>query len=707
MKTTPAPKPTLAILGKRNLELGPFSAEHGPEDAAGPWTHWRMRTDEDGTAWLLFDKKDSSANTLSEEVLTELNAILEKLEHETPWGVVIRSAKPGGFIAGADIAQFRGVTDTAQIEALLTRGHAVLDRLDKLPCVTVAVIHGYCLGGGLEVALACDYRIAIDDASFGFPEVQLGLHPGLGGTVRLPRLINPLQAMTMMLTGRSERARRARALRLVDAVTQERHVRAAVRAAVSGEIIRAKQGVVGTLLNSNPGRRLLAQRMSSEVAKRAPRMHYPAPYALIDMWVEHGGNAEAMQNAEISSFAKLLVSDTAQNLVRVFFLRENLKNLADGKWSGSRVHVVGAGTMGGDIAAWCAWNGYVVTLGDTSQNAIGGAIKRAAELYGKIGRDNSLRVRDSLDRLIPDLKGDGISGADLIIEAVPENLELKRKIFAGIEPKMKPSAILATNTSSIPLEQLREGSPRPERLVGIHFFNPVSRMQLVEVVSHDQVAADVLADARAFLGRIDRLPAPVKSAPGFLVNRALTPYLLEALVLLDGGMKKETIDKAAVDFGMPMGPIELADEVGLDICLHVAEMLRGSLHRDMPDAPQWLKDKVAKGELGKKTGKGLYDWKDGHAVKAHEEAAPPPDTIDRLVLPMLDACVTCLREGVVADEKIVDGAMIFATGFAPFRGGPMHYARRRGIADVRDTLKRLAEQYGPRFQPDPGWDSLQ
>jgi 3-hydroxyacyl-CoA dehydrogenase/enoyl-CoA hydratase/3-hydroxybutyryl-CoA epimerase len=707
MKTSPAPKPTLAILGKRNLELGPFSADHGPEDAAGPWIHWRMRTDEDGTAWLLFDKKDSSANTLSEEVLTELNAILERLERETPWGVVIRSAKPGGFIAGADIAQFRGVTDTAQIEALLTRGHAVLDRLDKLPCVTVAVIHGYCLGGGLEVALACDYRIAIDDASFGFPEVQLGLHPGLGGTVRLPRLINPLQAMTMMLTGRGERARRARTLRLVDAVTQERHVRAAVRAAVSGEIIRAKQGVVGTLLNSNPGRRLLAQRMSSEVAKRAPRAHYPAPYALIDMWVEHGGNAEAMQKAEISSFAKLLVSDTAQNLVRVFFLRENLKNLADGKWNESRVHVVGAGTMGGDIAAWCAWNGFVVTLGDTSQNAIGGAIKRAAELYGKIGRENSLRVRDSLDRLIPDLKGDGISGADLIIEAVPENLELKRKIFAGIEPKMKPGAILATNTSSIPLEQLREGSPRPERLVGIHFFNPVSRMQLVEVVSHDQVAADVLADARAFLGRIDRLPAPVKSAPGFLVNRALTPYLLEALVLLDGGMKKETIDKAAVDFGMPMGPIELADEVGLDICLHVAEMLRSSLHRDMPDAPQWLKDKVAKGELGKKTGKGLYDWKDGHAVKAHEEAAPPPDTIDRLVLPMLDACVTCLREGVVADEKIVDGAMIFATGFAPFRGGPMHYARTRGIADVRDALKRLAEQYGPRFQPDPGWDSLQ
>jgi len=705
MRSSHAAKPALAILGKRNLELGPFAIDAAVQEP-GPWAHWRMRTDEDGAVWLLFDKKNSSANTLSDDVLTELNAILEKLERDPPLGLVIRSAKPGGFIAGADIAQFRGVTDVAQIEATLARGHAVLDRLDRLPSVTVAVIHGYCLGGGLEVALACDYRIAIDDASFGFPEVQLGLHPGLGGTVRLPRLINPPLAMTMMLTGRSERARRARALHLVDAVTQERHVRAAVRAAVSGETIRAKQGFVGWLLNSKPARRLLAARMSSEAAKRAPRAHYPAPYALIDLWVEHGGDADAMQKAEISSFAKLLVGDTAQNLVRVFFLRDNLKNLADGNWNGRRVHVIGAGTMGGDIAAWCAWQGFVVTLGDTNQTAIGGAIKRAAELYGKIGRDNRRRVRDALDRLIPDLTGGGVAGADLIIEAVPENLELKRKIFAGIEPKMKASAILATNTSSIPLEQLRDGLPRPERLVGIHFFNPVSRMQLVEVVSHDRVAPDVLADARAFLGRIDRLPAPVKSAPGFLVNRALTPYLLEALLMLDAGMKKETIDKAAVDFGMPMGPIELADEVGLDICLHVAEMLRGSLHRDMPDAPQWLKDKVAKGELGKKTGKGLYDWKDGHAVKSHDEAAPPPDTADRLILPMLDACMTCLREGVVADETILDGAMIFATGFAPFRGGPMHYARTRGIADVREKLVGLAATYGPRFQPDPGWDSL-
>jgi len=714
---TPA-QPTLAILGKRDIELGPFAIGEMHQDE-GPWANWRLRMDAEGLAWLIFDKKDASANVLSADVFVELDAVLEKIERDRPRGLVIRSAKPGGFIAGADIAQFRGVTDTAQIEELLGRGHGVIDRLDRLSLPTIAVVHGYCLGGGLEIALACDFRIAIDDASFGFPEVLLGLHPGLGGTLRLTRLINPAQAMTMMLTGKTERARRARALRLVDAVTQERHVRTAVMSAVTGEMIPAKQGLLGWLMNAEPARGLLAARMRSEAAKKAPREHYPAPYALIDLWLAHGGNAEAMQKAEISSFAKLLVTDTAQNLVRVFFLRENLKNPPpfppphagegrEGVWHGRRVHVIGAGAMGGDIAAWCAWHGLVVSLGDTKPEPIAGAIKRAAELYGKIGRGDRRKVRDSLDRLIPDLKGEGVATADLIIEAVPENLDLKRKIFSGIAPKLKTGAILASNTSSIPLEQLREGLSRPERLVGIHFFNPVSRMQLVEVVSHDKVADAVLADARAFLGRIDRLPAPVKSAPGFLVNRALTPYLLEALVMLDAGMKKETIDKAAVDFGMPMGPIELADEVGLDICLHVAEMLRASINRAMPDPPQWLKDKVEKGELGKKTGKGLYPWHDGHAVKSREDAGPPPpDMIDRLILPMLDVCVTCLREGVVADEDIVDGALIFATGFAPFRGGPMHYARTRGIVEVRDTLKRLASKYGPRFQPDPGWDMLQ
>src|ERR1700683_4439109 len=360
MKTSPAPKPILAIIGKRDIELGPFAIDEAPQEP-GPWANWRLRTNEDGIAWLLFDKKDSSANTLSEDVLTELNAVLEKIERDHPRGLVIRSAKLSGFIAGADIAQFRGVTDPAPIASALTQGHAVLDRLDRLPLPTIAVIHGYCLGGGLEVALACDFRIAIDDASFGFPEVLLGLHPGLGGTVRLTRLISPVQAMTMMLTGKTERARRAKALGLVDAMTQERHVRAAVTSAVTGEWKRAKQGLIGSLMNTGPARGFLASRMRAEAGKRAPRAHHPAPSPLLELWVEHGGDAEAMQKAEISSFAKLLVTDTSQNLVRVFFLRENLKNLADGKWNGSRVHVGGVGTMRGHSGAWCAWNGFVVT----------------------------------------------------------------------------------------------------------------------------------------------------------------------------------------------------------------------------------------------------------------------------------------------------------------------------------------------------------
>jgi len=293
-----------------------------------------------------------------------------------------------------------------------------------------------------------------------------------------------------------------------------------------------------------------------------------------------------------------------------------------------------------------------------------------------------------------------------VIEAVPETLELKRKVYAATEPRMRPEAILATNTSSIPLEDLRAQLQRPDHLVGLHFFNPVSRMQLVEVVSHDQVSQDVLAKARAFLGRIDRLPAPVKSAPGFLVNRALTPYMLEAMVMLGQGIKKETIDTAAQSFGMPMGPVELADQVGLDICLNVAESLRARLARPMPDVSQVLRSKVEQGELGKKTGKGFYVWKNGEAVKEAGAPQPTNELTERLILPMLDVCVTCLREGIVADEDTIDGAMIFATGFAPFRGGPMHYARSRGPQNIRQELERLAGRYGDRFQPDAGWERL-
>jgi 3-hydroxyacyl-CoA dehydrogenase / enoyl-CoA hydratase / 3-hydroxybutyryl-CoA epimerase len=697
------------VLGDRVLELGPKT------DEAGPYRNFKLTHDGDGIAWLLFDRAGASANTLSADVIAELDLVLAALESQRPAGIVIRSAKQSGFIAGADVNEFRGATDPRPVETAIGRAHAVIDRLEALKIPTVAVIHGFCLGGGLEVALACQSRIAIDGARFGFPEVMLGLHPGLGGTARFTRLVNPMQAMTLMLTGRTIDARKAKSLGLVDAVTQERHVRNAVKDAVFGRLKRARPGPLNTILNFTPVRGLLASRMRAEAGKAAPREHYPAPYALIDLWEKHGGNKAAMLAAEKTSFADLMVTPTAQNLIRVFFLREQMKKLAGSgnpvAGSGnpvSHVHVIGAGAMGGDIAAWCANRGLRVTLADMKPEPIAGAIKRAADLFGKIMHKRT-DIRDALDRLIPDLDGEGVRNADLIIEAVPERLELKQKVYAGLEPNMKPGAILATNTSSIPLQDLRSTLQKPERLVGLHFFNPVSRLQLVEVVSHDGTDPQLLKEALAFVGAIDRLPLPVKSSPGFLVNRALTPYMLEAMVMLDEKIDKATIDAAAEKFGMPMGPIELADQVGLDICLDVGDMLRSKFGDSLPPTPAWLRDKVAAGDLGRKSGKGFYVWKDGKADKtsaSSSTAQPTSEMIDRLVLPMSNVCVASLREGIVDNADMVDGAMIFGTGYAPFRGGPLNYARSRGPENVASTLRALAQKFGGRFTPDAGWDSF-
>src|SRR5882672_9472485 len=689
------------VLGDRVLELGP------KPDASALYRNFKLTRDDDGIAWLLFDRDGASANTLSADVIEELDTVLAALESERPAGLVIRSAKTSGFIAGADVNEFRGAADPRLVETAIGRAHAVIDRLEAFKAPTVAVIHGFCLGGGLEVAFACQSRIAMDGARFGFPEVMLGLHPGLGGTARFTQLVNPMQAMTLMLTGKTIDARKARALGLVDAVAQERHVRNAVKDAVFGRLKRARPGLLNTILNSGPVRGLLGSRMRAEAEKAAPHENYPAPYALIDLWEKHGGDKAAMLSAEKTSFANLMVTPTAQNLIRVFFLREQMKKLAGSGNKIWHVHVIGAGAMGGDIAAWSANQDMRVTLSDMKPEPIAGAMKRAADLFGKIIHKRT-GVRDALDRLVPDLDGEGVRNADLIIEAVPEKLELKQKVYAGLEPKMKPGAILATNTSSIPLQDLRTTLAKPERLLGLHFFNPVSRLQLVEVVSHDGTDAQLLKEALAFVGAIDRLPLQVKSSPGFLVNRALTPYMLEAMVMLDEKIDKAVIDAAAKKFGMPMGPIELADQVGLDICLDVGDMLRSKFGEMLPPTPAWLREKVAKGELGRKTGKGFYTWKDGKADTGGMTAISEPsaEMIDRLILPMSNVCVACLREGIVDNADVVDGAVIFGTGYAPFRGGPLNYARTRGVDNVVATLEALTDKFGGRFTPDAGWENF-
>mgnify|MGYP005839671917 CR=1 FL=1 len=677
-----------------------------PVESETTYRHWKRRRDGNDVEWIILDKAGSRVNVLSAEVLTELLNLLEEVADARPRGLVLRSGKKKGFTVGADVSEFKDMTSLAEVENKVRRAHAVADMLDKFPAVTAVVIHGMCLGGGLELSLCCDHRIALPDAQLGFPEVKLGLHPGLGGTFRSVQLIDPTDAMTMMLTGKNKTARQALESGLVDAVVEERHVGAAVTAALSEKLKNKRRGMKGAAMNTGPMRRMAANKMRTKTREKADPDHYPAPYALIDLWEAHGGDPKAMQKAEIASFSRLLIGDTAQNLVRLFFLRAKMKDMGEAVHSVHHVHIIGAGAMGGDIAAWCAYKGFQTTLFDVDLDALGRAVARAASLFHK-KCDTDAEARDALDRLIPDPAGDGVPRADLVIEAVPENHDLKVKIYGETEPRMKDGAILATNTSSIRLETLRESVRRPDRFVGLHFFNPVAKMHLVEVVDHDGAAEDALAVGRSFVVAIDRLPAPVRSAPGFLVNRALMPYLLEALLMMDEGIAPETIDRAAEEFGMPMGPITLADKVGLGICVDVAGVLRDSLDEPVPDIPDWVTRKVEDGHLGEKSEKGLYDYEDGKPKKNPEAPDPDPETADRLILPMVNTCARLLREGVTDDAAIVDGAMVFGTGFAPFRGGPIHYARKRGIADIRETLSRLADRHGDRFRPDDGWRELE
>ncbi len=670
------------------------------------YRNWHWTRDEEEIVWLSIDKADASTNVLSADVLEELYEILNALRNDRPKGLVIRSAKPGSFIAGADINEFTQLGGRQDAAELIGRGQAVLDRLEALELPTVAMIKGFCLGGGMELALACRYRIADEDAKtkLGLPEVKLGIHPGFGGTVRLPPLIGAPAAMDLMLSGRMVSARAAKRLGMIDYALPERRLEDAARALINDEPAPHKATGWRAWTNSAPVRPLLARVFRKQVAKKARPDHYPAPYALIDLWLRHTGDARRMMREEAASVARLVTGETAQNLVRVFFLQEQMKSLGKKRDIDPRhVHVIGGGVMGGDIAAWCAMKGLNVTIQDRSHEAIARVIKRAHALYKKKLR-KPLLVRAALDRLMPDIEGVGVARADVVIEAIFEDVEAKQGLYREVEPKMKKGALLATNTSSIPLEVLGSCLAQPNRLVGLHFFNPVAQMQLVEIVKTDATEAEVVKQASAFCRHIDRLPLPVRSAPGFLVNRVLMPYLLEAVTLVEEGVPAAVVDRQALAFGMPMGPIELADTVGLDICLSVARILGKEL--GLPVPPR-LESMVAEGKLGRKNGQGFYRYEKGKKSKPMVDKSynPPEDLTDRMMMRFLNEAVACLREGIVANEDLLDGGVIFGTGFAPFRGGPMHYIEQQGRDKLLQKLEQLHERHGERFAPDPGWHS--
>ncbi len=673
----------------------------------GTYRHWETKQESDGILWLSLNRAEKNTNTLSRDVLDELARLLDDMPRQHPAGLVICSGKPNGFIAGADVAEFSAIVDFSEAMRLVERVHGIFNHLERLPFPTVSLIHGFCLGGGLELALACRFRIAVDapGTRLGFPEVKLGIHPGFGGTVRLISLISPLTALDLMLSGRSINARQALKIGLVDYAVPERQLIRAALAAIMQNPARRKGRFLRSLSRMRFIRFLLAGHMRRTIAKRAAKKYYPAPYALMDLWERFGGNPSVMYREESRSVANLVTGATAQNLVRIFLLQERMKALGqNGDFSPRFVHVIGGGTMGGDIAAWCALQGLRVTIQDIEHQRLAVAVKRASSLFRKELKDPRL-VKDVLDRFVPDLRGDGITRADIVIEAIFEDATAKRKLYQHIEPRMRKEALLATNTSSIPLEELADSLRNPERFVGLHFFNPVAKMQLVEVVRGKSVDAERLNCAMRFVTAIGHLPLPVTSSPGFLINRILMPYLLEAATMEQEGIPAADIDRAAVEFGMPMGPILLADSVGLDICLSVARILAGHFKTEVPKR---LESLVAMGSLGKKSGRGFYAYGKGKPVSSGKKTGSYTigDLADRLIMRLLNEAVGCRREGIVADGDLLDAGAVFGIGFAPFRGGPIHYIRTEGVEVLHARLETLEQRYGSRFAADPGWREL-
>ncbi|MGH8182338.1 MAG: 3-hydroxyacyl-CoA dehydrogenase NAD-binding domain-containing protein [Rhodanobacteraceae bacterium] len=668
-------------------------------------SHWKFSQGADGVLVLTMDRAGSRVNALSRALLDELDALIERIAIERPVAVVIHSGKPSGFAVGADLKEFAGYERAGTVREEIEHGQQVFERLARLPMPTVAALHGTCMGGCTELALACRMRVAarMPDTRIALPEVQLGIHPGWGGSARLPRLIGAPKALAMMLAGRALSAERALGEGLVDRLAAPDALLEEARKLALRPVSRpSAQRAMAWLTNCWPARQILAPVVRKQTAAKASPQHYPAPFALIEVWRKGGGDIQQRLKLEARSVAKLAATPTAHNLIRIFFLRERMRSLAGDTPHGIRhVHVVGAGVMGGDIAAWSALRGFEVTLQDREMKFVQPALARARKLFEKKLKTPD-RIEPAAQRLVADVQGTGAATAQLAIEAIYENPEAKQAVYRALEPVIAGDALIATNTSSIPLDELRASLARPQRFLGLHFFNPVAQMPLVEVVRHDALDPAIEKRAWAWVKAIGKLPLPVKGTPGFLVNRILMPYLLEAVRCHTEGIPGPVIDRAGKHFGMPMGPIELIDTVGLDVALSVAHELGPFLDLELP---QGIADKVEGGRRGKKDGHGFYVWKDGKPEKPKFDPNfhAPTDLEDRLILPMLNEAVACLHDGVVADADLLDAGVIFGTGFAPFRGGPIQYIRSQGAGVLREKLATLAQTHGPRFTPKQGW----
>lgn len=687
----------------------------------------------DGVAWLVFDRPGSKVNLLDEATMQRLDALLGEIEElarsNTVRAVVVRSGKDGSFIAGADVNAIAAVTDPAEAEAKARAGQRLFRRLEQLPVPTIAAVDGICLGGGTELILACTYRLASErpETKIGLPEVQLGIIPGFGGTTRLPRLIGLRAAADVILTGRNADARKAQRIGLIDEAVPTpalyERAEAVARAFMQGRPPerRDRRDTATKLLESTmPGRRLLFSQARRQVMKQT-KGHYPAPLAALQVMKDSIGlPLDAALDVEARAVGTLVVSDVSKNLIHVFHLMEAAKKASPKGATArdvERAAVVGAGVMGGGIAQLLATRGIAVRMKDINNDALSSGLRHARELFDRAVSRRRLKKREAhqqMDLIAPTLEYTGFGQVDVVIEAVVERMDVKKQVLADVESRTREGAVLSTNTSSLSVSEMQRSLARPGDFCGMHFFNPVHRMPLVEVIRGEQSSDDAIATIFALARRLGKTPIIVEDGPGFLVNRILGPYINEAGWLLADGASVEAVDQALTRFGMPMGPLRLLDEVGFDVSRHAGATLHDAFGERLAPAPPLIALEHTK-LLGRKGGKGFYEYENdrekgrndgiyqalGAAVPAERREISATDIRDRTVLIMVNEAARVLEDGIVSGPGDVDLGMITGTGFPPFHGGLLRYADRRGLPAIVQRLEELASKHGTRFTPAP------
>lgn len=645
--------------------------------------NWHVNFDEN-IYWLGFDRHDSQQNSLNYDSLKELNKIIDSIDLSNVKAIVIYSKKPKGFV-GADISQIKNM-NVAELSKFIQYGGNLFDKIEKLTVKTIFLINGFCLGGGFELALACDYRVASNDynTKVGLPEVRLGIHPGWGGCIRLTRLIGISNSIKIILAGRFIDSNKAKKLGIITDVAQEYMLDKAAVYYANNKIrkkINISLFVEKYILYIGIVRKMLRVMLQNDLENKVRKNHYPSPYAILDIFFKKNIYSNSSFQIEQSSLQRIVSNqESLQNMLLIYNLGQRKVSVEkSNNRKITRIHVIGSGVMGTGIASWCAYKGFKVSFEDINLSSLGKAIKISNEFFAK-KISNKYRRLAIHDNLIMDPLSSGINTADLVIEAVKEDIKIKKAIFCEIEKKVKPGAILATNTSSIDLEEIHSVMQNPHNLLGIHFFNPVDKMKLVEIIYNSNVHKDLLSASQSFVKNISKIPLFVKSSPGFLVNRILMPYLIESISLLKSGVSKIKIDSALISFGFPMGPIQLIDLVGIDVCVDVLKNISSLYESSIPDI---LRDKIHSNHLGVKSGRGFYKYKNIKIVgKKPSNKKDDIMIVNKMIIVLLKESYLILQDKIVENEDEIDTGLVYGIGFPAYTGGLINYCRKIGAEKI-------------------------